>query len=149
MNEKGQHISGAKSLNFDEGLTSCWIYSHIRSLMGGVLASCLIALSISLMIPSWGEGNWPELIMTCAVTEVSDPRRGEETLVWSSAKKQFSLSQGRVSRRRTTCVEMLLYFKNEIPYFRTTFRILKTEGVVYSVGFSPHNQCICKRNGDC
>ena len=61
-------------------LTSCCIYSHIRSFTACVLASALIALSISLMIPSCGGGRCPDRIMLAVVTDVSGPRSGEEDM---------------------------------------------------------------------
>ena len=40
---------------------------------------------------------------------------------------------------------MLLDFKDEIPYLRTTFGILKAKGVVHAVQFGPNNQRIYRK----
>jgi hypothetical protein len=42
---------------------------------------------------------------------------------------------------------MLLNFTNEVPYLRAAFRVLKTEGVVDTIGLSPNNERICIEEG--
>lgn len=39
-----------------------------------------------------------------------------------------------------TVIHMSLNLQNKVPYFWTTFWVLKTEGVVNAIGFRPYNK---------
>ena len=40
-----------------------------------------------------------------------------------------------------TCAsQMLLYLLNKIPDFQATFRVLKTQGVIHAIWFSPNDE---------